>query len=130
MSPSNEARLRIDKWLWAARFFKTRALATDAVNGGHVHLNGQRIKASHQVKVGDRLEITKGPVQFALVIEGLHDKRGPAPAAQQLYCESEASKQARVAVADQQRAERISRPDYGSARPTKRDRRAMDRLKG
>ncbi|MEG3638351.1 RNA-binding S4 domain-containing protein [Magnetococcus sp. PR-3] len=124
-----EEKLRVDKWLWAARFFKTRAIATDAVNGGHVHLNGQRVKPSRVVKVGDELEITKGPYRFMVTVEGLNDKRGPAPEAQKLYTEKPESQEARQEISAQKRAERNSRPDYGSTRPTKRDRRALDRLK-
>ena len=84
--------MRIDKWLWAARFFKTRSLATDAVAGGRVHVDGQRVKPAKDVRVGDRLEITIGEATFAVEVLGLADKRGPASQAQALYEESEESR--------------------------------------
>ena len=78
-------KVRIDKWLWAARFFKTRSLATEAVTGGRVHMDGQRVKPAKDVRVGDRLEITIGEAVFAVEVLGLADKRGPASQAQGLY---------------------------------------------
>jgi ribosome-associated heat shock protein Hsp15 len=81
----SEDRVRIDKWLWAARFFKTRALASEAVNGGKVHLDGQRIKSSHSVKIGDSYEIQRGFEKFVIVVEQLADRRGSASVARTLY---------------------------------------------
>ena len=83
--------VRIDKWLWAARFFKTRSLATDAVEGGKVQLNGLRVKPAKDVKLGDRVEVTIGDMRWELIVEGLSEKRGPAPEARKLYRETEAS---------------------------------------
>src|SRR2546430_16480347 len=81
-------QVRIDKWLWAARFFKTRSLATDAVLGGHVQPNGARVKPSKDVRAGDTLEVRVGTVQWSLVVIGLSDKRGPASVARTLYEET------------------------------------------
>ncbi len=123
-----EQRIRIDKWLWAARFFKTRSQATEAANGGKVHINGSRAKAGHSVKAGDRLSVTKGEQEFQVDVLGLSDKRGPAAAAQQLYAETEESRQARERMAGQHRVERLSQP-RPLHRPDKRDRRRLRRFK-
>ena len=88
-------KVRIDKWLWAARFFKTRALASEAVAGGKVHLDGQRIKPARAVKVGDRYEIQRGFERYIVVVDRLADRRGPASVAQGLYHETEQSLQRR-----------------------------------
>jgi ribosome-associated heat shock protein Hsp15 len=121
--------VRIDKWLWAARFFKTRALATDAVLGGHVHLNGARVKPAKDVRVGDTLQIRLGTTQWTVVVAGLADKRGPARVAQELYGETEESRAAR----ERQALERkVAPPPLGAdlgARPTKQDRRRLDALR-
>ena len=120
-----EAKVRIDKWLWAARFFKTRSLATEAVAGGRVHMDGQRVKPAKDVRVGDRLEITIGEVTFAVEVLGLADKRGPAAQAQALYAESEESRARR----EQQRELRRMAPPLGhdlQGRPSKRDRRRLE----
>jgi ribosome-associated heat shock protein Hsp15 len=121
-------QVRIDKWLWAARFFKTRSLATDAVVGGHVQLNGARVKPAKDVRVGDTLELRIGTVQWSLVVTGLSDKRGPASVARTLYEETAESAAAREA---QRIARRLSRPlgaDLGE-RPTKQARRRLDALR-
>jgi ribosome-associated heat shock protein Hsp15 len=120
-----EGKVRIDKWLWAARFFKTRSLATDAVAGGRVHMDGQRVKPAKDVRVGDRLEITIGEVTFAVEVLGLADKRGPASKAQALYSESEESRARR----EHQRELRRMAPPLGhdlQGRPSKRDRRRLE----
>lgn len=120
-------RVRLDKWLWAARFFKTRALATEAVNGGRVHLNGQRAKPSKDVRMGDEIVITRqGAAPITLNVTGLSDRRGPASEAQGLYEETPESIEAR----ERDRLMRKMAPpppgaDMG-ARPTKRDRRRLD----
>jgi ribosome-associated heat shock protein Hsp15 len=120
--------IRIDRWLWAARFFKTRGLATDAVVGGHVRMNGSRVKPAKDVRAGDRLEITIGGIRRDVVVRGVAAKRGPATVAATLYEETAES----VARREQQRLERrLARPigaDLG-ARPTKRDRRRLDALR-
>ena len=100
---SNSDKVRLDKWLWAARFFKTRSLAADAINGGHVHLNGARVKPSRCPNVDDELRIQKGMVEFIVHIEVLSDRRGPATVAQTLYKETDASQLKREAQSEQQR---------------------------
>lgn len=121
------AGIRIDKWLWAARFFKTRSLATDAVSGGKIKLNGAPTKPARDVKVGDRLDIFNGDTRWTVSILGLSDKRGPAPAARLLYEETAESIAAREA--EQMRRKFTQEPAADiHGRPTKRDRRQMDRL--
>lgn len=119
--------VRIDKWLWAARFFKTRALAQAAVEGGKVRLNGERCKCSRVLKPGDRLHIQIQDAAWTLTVQALSSQRGPAPVARQLYAEDAES----VATRERQQAERQARQDPGSAirgRPTKRDRRLLHRF--
>lgn len=120
-------KLRIDKWLWAARFYKTRGLANEAVAGGHVHLNGSRVKPSREIKVGDRLDIKKSPYTFEITVLGLAPKRGSAKLAQELYEESNDSRQRREALQAQQRIERLNNP-APSKRPDKRERRRIIRF--
>ena len=120
--------VRIDKWLWAARFFKTRGASTEAVLGGRVHVNDERVKPAKDVHVGDRLEVTTGDVRRTVVVRGLADKRGPATVAATLYEETPES----IALREQRMAERrLARPlgaDLG-ARPTKQDRRRLEALR-
>jgi ribosome-associated heat shock protein Hsp15 len=121
--------VRIDKWIWAARFFKTRGVAADAVLAGHVHLNGARVKPSKNVRVGDELEIRIGTTEWTVVVAGLSDKRGPAKVAQELYRETDASRIAREQEALQRR---LAPPPIGAdlgARPTKQDRRRLDAMR-
>lgn len=125
--PSDSERVRIDKWLWAARFFKTRALASQAVDGGKVHVNGDRVKAARAVRLGDRLEIRRGQEQFEVIVRALSDQRGPAVDAQELYEETEASAAKRTADADQRRALAAAMP-RSEGRPDKRSRRAIVRF--
>jgi ribosome-associated heat shock protein Hsp15 len=115
--------IRLDRWLWAARFFKTRGLAQEAIAGGHVHLNGQRVKAARQVRPGDRLEITRGEERFEVHVVGLAARRGPAAAARGLYEETAASNAARAAAQQRRRDLAGSRPP--ASRPDKRDRRRI-----
>jgi ribosome-associated heat shock protein Hsp15 len=120
--------VRIDKWLWAARFFKTRSLATDAVLGGHVQLNGVRVKPAKDVRAGDKVDVRVGTQQWSLVVTGVSEKRGPAIVARTLYEETPESAAAREA---QTVARRLSRPlgaDLGE-RPTKQARRRLDALR-
>ena len=121
-------RVRIDKWLWAARFFKTRSAATDAVAGGHVQVGGERVKPAKEIQAGDRLEIRRGEVRWAVVVTGLADRRGSASLAATLYEETKES----IANRERERAERrVARPlgaDLG-ARPTKQDRRRIEALR-
>ncbi len=119
--------MRIDKWLWAARFFKTRSLATDAVEGGKIKLNGERPKPAKAVKVGDQLEIRSGPFAFSISVLALSDKRGSATIAATLYSESEESQTARKTLAAQLRADAIATP-FLRGRPTKKARRDIIRF--
>jgi len=117
---------RIDKWLWAARFFKTRSLATDAVDGGKVRVNGERIKPARSVKIGDTLDIDNGATEWEVVVRAIADKRGSASIAQTLYAETEKSVADRLEKAEQRKFFR----EPGAAikgRPTKRDRRQLDK---
>ncbi len=119
--------LRIDKWLWAARFYKTRSLATDEVNKGRVQVNGQDVKPARDIKVGDTLLVRQGVVTRTVVVRGISHLRGPAPAAQQLYEETEASRQARDKAAEQRRLASEPALSIEHGRPTKRDRRDIER---
>jgi ribosome-associated heat shock protein Hsp15 len=121
--------VRIDKWLWAARFFKTRTLAADAVERGKVKIGGDNVKAARSVKLNDKIFIDNGSNRWEVVVLGLSDKRGPAPVAQALYQETEDSIDKR---ANDQEARRLF-PEPSSTikgRPTKRDRRALSRSGG
>jgi ribosome-associated heat shock protein Hsp15 len=120
---------RIDKWLWAARFYKTRSLAAAAVKAGKVRINGGRAKPSRMVKHGDQLHITRGDLSFDLTIEFISDKRGPAKQAVQLYTESEESVRKRELLVDEKRLERKAAAQYGG-RPDKQGRRNLRRLQG
>ncbi len=119
--------LRIDKWLWAARFYKTRSLAAEEIGKGRVQLNGQEAKAAREVKVGDRVRLRQGPVLRDIVVRGLSAQRGPAPVAQQLYEETPESLAAREAAAQQRRFAAEPAQAIEQGRPTKRDRREMDK---
>ena len=119
--PLSTDSLRIDKWLWCARFFKSRSLAQQAVEGGHVQVNGERAKASRQVKVGDRLRITRERERFEVEIIGIPERRGPATEARTHYAESAESEAARAAVRE---FNRLTAP-VPSGRPDKRERRDL-----
>jgi ribosome-associated heat shock protein Hsp15 len=121
-------RVRIDKWLWAARFFKTRALATDSVLAGHVQLNGARVKPAKDVHVGDVLEIRIGTIAWTVAVRALSDKCGPARVAATLYEETPESAAARERHAAERRLARPLGADLG-LRPTKQDRRRLDALR-
>jgi ribosome-associated heat shock protein Hsp15 len=118
--------VRIDKWLWAARFFKTRSLATDAVDGGKVRLNDERVKPARSVKPGDVLQIDNGSTEWEVVVQALADKRGSAAIAQTLYAETETSIAKRAEQAERNRYFREPSFDI-KGRPTKRDRRLIDK---
>ncbi|MCG6938844.1 MAG: RNA-binding protein [Gammaproteobacteria bacterium] len=120
--------LRIDKWLWTARFFKTRSLASDAVNGGKVHLNGQRVKAGRPVKIGDFLSIQKNGVLFEVTIRGIHKTRQPAREAVLSYEESEQSRLKRGQEQEIKKLASSSRP-VPKRKPDKREREQLRRFK-
>ena len=123
-------RVRIDKWLWAARFYKSRSLAADAVSGGLAQLNGARVKPSKEVAAGDELEVTTGQTRRVVIVRGLSERRGPAKEAVKLYEETPASVAARELAAEQRR---LQSPPPGAdlgMRPTKRDRRRLDSARG
>ncbi len=122
-------RVRIDKWLWAARFYKTRTAATDAVTGGHVHVNGVRAKPSKDIQIGDDVQVTVSGLEWTVTVTGLADRRGSAAVAATLYTESDASRVARAKDLDERRASRPLGADLGE-RPTKRDRRRIEQLRG
>ncbi|CAG9249139.1 RNA-binding S4 domain-containing protein [Paraburkholderia unamae] len=121
------ARLRIDKWLWAARFFKTRSLASDAVNKGHVRIRGDAVKASKDVRVGDLVEFEIDHVVWEVEVLGICDVRGPASVAQTLYAETAAGRERRTAEQERRRLFREPAAVL-QGRPTKRDRRTIDKL--
>jgi ribosome-associated heat shock protein Hsp15 len=118
---------RLDKWLWHARFFKTRSLATAAINGGKVHLNAERVKPAHRVRVGDRLSLSLQGIVAEFAVLGLPQRRGPAAEAQAQYLETLASAERRAKLREQQRLAQVSRP-RPDTRPDKRDRRRLMRL--
>lgn len=118
--------LRVDKWLWAARFFKTRSLASDAVSGGKVKVNGTTTKPAREIKVGDRLDIANSETRWDVTVKALSDKRGPAPEARLLYEETPESVSAREAARESRQFVQDPAADI-HGRPTKRDRRQMDR---
>ena len=119
-------KLRIDKWLWAARFYKTRTLATEEIDKGRVEVNGQEIKPAREVKVGDTVSLRQGQVSRSVVVKGLSGMRGPAPVAQQLYEETAESLKAREQAAEQRRLAPEPAHSIEQGRPTKRGRRELD----
>jgi ribosome-associated heat shock protein Hsp15 len=124
---SSGARHRLDRWLWCARFFKTRSLAAQAVSGGKVHLNGDRVKPAHAVQVGDRIGLMLGGVLAEFDVLGLPERRGPATEAQRHYSEQPASAKRRTRHREAQRLADLSRP-RPITRPDKRDRRRLVRF--
>lgn len=126
---SGDDSVRLDKWLWAARFFKTRALAVEAINGGHVHVNGARVKPSRLLHRGDELTIRKAGLEFVATVERCDERRGPASVAQQLYHESEESRQRREQLVEERRLQAASAPVH-SGRPDKKGRRQIIRFTG
>ena len=122
------SRVRIDRWLWAARFFKTRSLASDAISAGHVEINHARAKASKEVGSGDTVQVTVGDQRFTVVVRDVEQRRGSATRARELYEETQES----VTRRERQRSERRLAPVPGAdlgARPTKRDRRQIERVR-
>lgn len=127
MSAPAVSDVRLDKWLWAARFFKTRSLARTAIEAGHVRYDGARPKVGKSVRIGALLRIRRGAADMEVVVRAVDDKRRGAPEAQQLYEETPESLAAREARSAEARASRVPVPD---GRPDKKERRALQRLKG
>jgi ribosome-associated heat shock protein Hsp15 len=119
---------RADKWLWAARFYKTRSLAMQAINGGKVHVNGERIKPARRLVAGDRLTVQKGPYRLVITVERLTLQRGPAEQARELYSESEQSRQERHALSMERRLQGHV-PGRRERRPDKHARRQLREMK-
>ena len=120
-----DTKVRVDKWLWAARFFKTRSMAAKAVSGGHVHLNGARVKAAKGVGIGDQLRINRSETEFTVIVLALSEKRGPASIAQTLYEETPESIAARDRKREEHRLFRMGNALAPAKRPGKRDRRLI-----
>ncbi|AVO50374.1 RNA-binding protein [Melaminivora suipulveris] len=122
--------MRLDKWLWCARFYKTRGLAVDEIGRGRVTVNGQLAKAARELRPGDTVALRQGPVARTVVVRALSNMRGPAPVAQQLYEETPESIAAREQAAQARRLAPEPADGLRDGRPTKRDRRSMDQLRG
>ena len=123
-------RVRLDKWLWAARFYKTRGLAVEAIDGGKVQVAGDRVKRARLVRVGEQLRVRQGPYEHIIVVRALSERRGPAPEAAKLYQETPESLAARERLAFQLKAASTALVHEEKGRPTKRHRRHLDRLRG
>lgn len=130
MSKQTEQRsvesMRIDKWLWAARFFKTRSIAKSAIEGGKVHIGNDRVKVSREIRIGMELTIQQGFEKKTVVIKALSSVRGGAPVAQLLYEETEVSIERRELLSSQRKLHNLARPDH---RPSKKDRRDISKFK-
>lgn len=124
-----DATVRIDRWLWAARIFKTRSLAKTAIEGGKVHVDGQRTKPAKEVRIGQTLTVSRGSTEITLVISALSEQRGPAKVAQLLYNETDESIEQREILSSRRRMERagLQVPD---SKPSKKDRRSLKKLRG
>lgn len=122
-------RLRIDKWLWAARFYKTRTLASEEIDKGRVQVNGQAVKPARELKAGDSVMLRNGPISRTVTVLAISDKRGPAPVAALLYQESEDSIRQRQQAAEQRRLAPEPALSLSQGRPTKRDRRDTEQLR-
>jgi ribosome-associated heat shock protein Hsp15 len=122
-------RVRVDKWLWAARFFKTRSLAADAIGGGKILVNGERVKPAKLLQSGDEVRVRLGPYDHVVKVRGISERRGSATVAATLYAETEASIAARAKLSEQLRMSPAAFVYEDKGRPTKRDRRELDRLR-
>jgi ribosome-associated heat shock protein Hsp15 len=127
--PTADSAVRLDRWLWAARFYKTRAAASQAIDGGKVDVNDARAKRAKLVHVGDRVRVRRSPFEYLLTVRMVSEHRGPARVAATLYEEDPAGKVRRERLAQQLRVAPVPAYD-GKGRPTKRDRREMERLRG
>ena len=123
-----ETRVRLDKWLWAARFYKTRALAGEAVSGGKVHRSGQRVKPSRSVNIGDCFEIHRGYERYEIIVLEISERRGSATDARVLYRETESSIEKRAIEAEKRKLAMMQRP-RSESRPDKKQRRQIRRFK-
>ncbi|MCP5312796.1 MAG: RNA-binding S4 domain-containing protein [Chromatiaceae bacterium] len=121
--------MRLDKWLWAARFYKTRSLAAEAVDGGKVHLNGQRSKPGKEVRIGSRLTISKDGLEWQIEVAVLPTQRRPAAEARDFYIETDQSRRNRELASEALRAARLATPLQTATKPSKRDRRLIHRFK-
>ncbi|HEU4748322.1 MAG TPA: RNA-binding S4 domain-containing protein [Gemmatimonadaceae bacterium] len=128
MTPDETPKVRLDKWLWAARFFKTRSLAATAIETGKVEVNGERAKRAKQLQAGDRVAVRLGPYTHDVEVLALSERRGPASEAAKLYAETPEGKKARELLREQMKA---AAPAFGyeSGKPTKKDRRALQKLR-
>ena len=124
------AGVRIDKWLWAARFFKTRAMATGACEAGHVSCHGQAAKASRLLKLGDKLQVKTEAGEYGIEVLTLAEARGSASVAQEMYRESEESKELRAKTAEARRAMYLAEPSFAARKPSKKDRRLIHSFRG
>ena len=120
--------IRLDKWLWAARFFKTRALATEAVNGGRVHLNGHRVKPGRLVQIGDALRIQRGPVLYEIIVKGINKQRRPASEMDRLYTETDESMESRQQLTEMRKLAAGTRT-APARKPNKHERKHIVRFK-
>jgi len=127
MSSDSTDRVRLDKWLWAARFYKTRGLAAEAIDGGKVDVNQARVKRAKMVQVGDEVRIRQTPFEHVVIVRGVSEQRGPASVAATLYDETAESKARRDALKTQIRS--MPADEWESGRPTKRDRREIERFR-
>jgi ribosome-associated heat shock protein Hsp15 len=128
MNSDETTRVRLDKWLWAARFFKTRGLAVDAIDGGKVEVNGERAKRAKQLQAGDSVRIRIGPYHHLIKVLALSERRGPASVAATLYVENAEGRKAREALQLQMKAAQ-SASGYTRGRPTKKDRRDIEKVR-
>ena len=126
--PCMTEKVRLDKWLWAARFFKTRSAATDAVHGGKVEVNGDTAKPARNIQPGDTVRVRLAPYEHTVVVTGLGERRGSAAAAAALYEETEASRLTRERLRDQLRL--APNLEFTSGKPSKKDRRAIEKVRG
>lgn len=117
---------RLDRWLWAARFFKHRQMAVEAINGGHVHVNDERVKPARKIRCGDELRITKGFETWVVTVQGINEKRRPAAEARLLYAESDYHREKREAVIEERRLHGVN---IRVKKPDKRERRRLEKFK-
>ena len=127
--PAGAEKVRIDQWLWAARFFKTRSLAVEAIGGGKILVNEERVKAAKMIQAGYRVSIRLGPYEHVVIVRGLSERRGPASVAATLYEETATSRAAREKLAEQLRMAPAAFVFEEKGRPTKKDRRDIERLR-